>query len=74
MIRVALRYHPAAHGLHPYSLNFHEELSMRVSLPALALAAALASPSFAGDTQAGTTVTWGLSSELTGQTGTKQYG
>ncbi|KAF0246380.1 MAG: hypothetical protein FD180_738 [Planctomycetota bacterium] len=47
---------------------------MRVQLPAFILAAALAAPEFAGDTQAGTTVTWGLGSELTGQTGTKQYG
>ncbi len=47
---------------------------MRLSIPALALFAALAAPAFAGDTQAGTTVTWSLSSELTGQTGTKKYG
>ncbi|MEK7466143.1 MAG: hypothetical protein AAB074_01905 [Planctomycetota bacterium] len=47
---------------------------MRLSLPAYAMAAALVSPVFAGDTQVGATVTWGLSSELTGQTGTKRYG
>lgn len=47
---------------------------MRLTLPVLAVFAALAAPVLAGDTQAGTTVTWGLTSELTGQTGTKKYG
>jgi len=47
---------------------------MRVQLSAVIIAAALTAPAFAGDTQVGTMVTWGLSSELTGQTGTKQYG
>lgn len=47
---------------------------MRLALPTLALAAALALPASAGDTQAGTTVTWGLTTELTGKTGEKKYG
>ncbi len=45
---------------------------MRPLLPLFALALSL--PAAAGDTQAGATVNWGLTSELSGQTGTKKYG
>jgi hypothetical protein len=45
---------------------------MRLAPALFALAAALPAP--AGDTQAGTTVTWELRSELTGETGEKTYG
>ncbi len=47
---------------------------MRPLIPALVALASIAAPAFAGDTQAGTTVTWGLTSELSGQTGKKKYG